>query len=142
MKYDLTIDIVTDDPNNDEIVLYLVEESPWDDSPIEDRLKKIQERIYNTVDVVIDGQFSTKYPDSKGRKIRIQIDCYDPPSDQISKLVEGLSSFVKDNEEYQSAISLKGNAESIRIIYQEQKTETPNQILDPTWTTPVFEGEV
>ena len=71
MKSETTINLITDDPNNDEIVLYLVEESPWE-LPIEDRLRRIQDRIYNTVDVAIDGQLLTTHPETKGRKIRIQ----------------------------------------------------------------------
>ena len=121
MTKKITIDFVGNDPENDEFVLFLVEEGPWENSSSEDRLRVIQDRLYNTVDVAIDGILFEKYPNQRGRKVRIQLDCYDPPSDLIKQLVNAVDQFVNNSEEYQSDIKNRKNVASISFTYREDR---------------------
>jgi hypothetical protein len=114
------IDFITQDPNQNEFVLYLVEEGPWSDS-IDDRMKEIQERIYGAVDAILDGVVANKYPESRGKKIRIQVDGHDNPPSKVSNLAEHLNLFVQNSDEYQNDLKEKGFAENIRIVFNEVK---------------------
>ena len=112
----LTVNLVTWDRANDEYVLYLVEEGPWEASSLPDRLRQIQRRIYNAVDAVIDGHFATRFPDSKGKKARIQLDYHtDAPLDAIEALLHKFSLYISYNQEYQRAIAEKAFISSLRI---------------------------
>src|SRR5258707_14932136 len=91
------IDLVTQDHDADEFVLILVEDGPW---PVEsahwgERLSRIQTRIFEAIDVAVDGHLAAKYPDSKGKIVRVQIDSPGgaPPRlmDLVSKIKERLA---------------------------------------------------
>jgi hypothetical protein len=112
----LTVNLVTWDPDNEEYVLYLVEEGPWEASSLPDRLRQIQKRIYNAVDAVIDGHFATRFPDSKGKKARIKLDYHtDAPLDAIEVLLNTFGIYISQNEEHQRAIEEKAFISGLRI---------------------------
>jgi len=121
MKKEVTIDLITQSPNGDEFMLILVEEGPWDEPITDEKMRDIQERIYNAVDGAIDGYLSKKYPDAKGKKVSVQIDCYDPPTNQVSVLVKRLSQFLETDAEYKAAIINSEHVDGLKIIYREGK---------------------
>lgn len=92
------IDLITQDHSNDEFALILVEDGPW---PVGEDFKKclsrIQARIFDTMDVAIDGHLAAKCPESKGKKVRIQIDSpHGAPSDLVN-LVFKLREYIAEN---------------------------------------------
>jgi len=111
----LIIDIVTEDPLNDEFVLYLVENGPWI-IPLDDRLRIIQDRLYNSLDAVIDGHLAAKYPNSKARKVRIQVDAHDSPPKSVLEVVRRFSSHLLNDIKLQQAISNSPFVQSIRVV--------------------------
>jgi hypothetical protein len=54
MQNNVKIDFITVDKTNNEFVMYLVEDGPWPEGNLENRLLAIQDRIYNAVDVAIE----------------------------------------------------------------------------------------
>jgi hypothetical protein len=69
-----TIDLITETHETGEFALILVEDGPW---PIKgpdwkECLSRIQNRIYDAIDIAIDGHLAARYPDSKGRRVRVQ----------------------------------------------------------------------
>ncbi len=127
MTKKVSIDLITKNPKNNEYKLILVEEGPWEESTLEDRLRKIQDRLYNAVDAAVDGALFQNYPDSKGQKVCVQVDCYDPPSDMIEQLVKGLGQYVDESYEYQNAIKRDQNISSLRIAYNENNMSSTQQ---------------
>ena len=111
----ITFDLVTDDPKNDEIVVYLVEGGPWNDA-LNERLKRLQGRLYDAFDAVVDGALASKYPESKGRRIRIQIDCHKSPPETVLNLVKKFANFIHDSDEYQNAIKKSSFVEDVRVV--------------------------
>lgn len=80
MQNNVKIDFITINKASNEFVMYLVEEGPWSEENIENRLYAIQDRIYNTIDVAIEGkELVGKLPEAKSYNIRVQIDLYDNP---------------------------------------------------------------
>ncbi len=86
--------------------LVLVEEGPWE-GPIEIRLSRIQDRLYGCLDAVLDGKLYEQFPDSKDKKIVIQLDCYNAPAAEVSDFFDRFSNGVLTTTDYRKA--LKGN---------------------------------
>ena len=107
-----TVDLVTINNEKTECALYLVENGPWENTM--EKIKIIQERLYNTLDVAVDGLLADKYPESTGLKIRIQVDAYDNPPNDVPELVEKFNHFITSNDEYVRAVN---NSKYISGLY-------------------------
>lgn len=53
-------------------------------------LARIQNRIYDAIDVAVDGHLVVKYPDAKGKKVRVQIDSPSGAPDRLIRLISRL----------------------------------------------------
>jgi hypothetical protein len=82
-RHQVKIDLVTEHPETGVFAVILVEAGPWAPGTEERELRRIQERLYDCVDVAVDGHLAAKYPDSRGRPIRIQLDTYDIPEELL-----------------------------------------------------------
>jgi hypothetical protein len=93
------IDLITQDHSTGQFVLILVEDGPWpeDASEMTKCLSRIQTRIYDAIDLVVDGHLATKYPESKGKDIRIQIDSPKGAPAQLVDLVSKLRKHILEN---------------------------------------------
>lgn len=101
------IDLVTYDHTNDEFVLILVEDGPWphEVSSWRECLSKIQQRIFDSIDVAVDGQLAAKYPDSRGKKVRVQVDSPSGAPARLKALISTVRDYLQANNEYHSAIA-------------------------------------
>lgn len=116
----MIIDLVTEDPVNDEVVLYLVEEGPWMEESLQERLRSIQARIYDAIDVVVDGHLATKFPELSGRNVRIQLDCHDQPPREIEDLIARFDELISTSDEYRSEIANSDFISGLRILSRSQ----------------------
>jgi hypothetical protein len=114
MAHNITVDLITDDPIHGEFVLHLVEEGPWDVPDTLNRMRVVQNRLYDTVDLVVDGHLAGKYPESKGRNIRIQIDCLDEPK-ELHELVARFSEHMQTDADYRKSIDNSPYVSRLRI---------------------------
>ena len=112
----VTIDFFTVDPSAAEFVLYLVEEGPWTESAIEERLRAIQARIYNAIDAALDGHVAREHPESQGMPVRIQVDLHDHPPEPVRGLVTRLAEHVATDAEYQRDIGQSPHVGGLRIL--------------------------
>jgi hypothetical protein len=112
----VTIDVVTEDPATQEWALYLVEDGPWEANQLEGRLRSLQERIYQAVDVALDGHLANKYPGSRGKKVRIQVDFYDEPPRKVAMVVRAIAEFIRKSPEYRKDIKSSEYIRAIRIV--------------------------
>jgi len=111
---ELTVDLVTEDPINDEYVVYLVEDGPW--TSIENQLRKLQERLYDSFDMIVDGHVATKFPQSLGRKIRLQVDSYNSPPRELIEFVWKFSDYLKNDSERKRLISNSPFIAALRLV--------------------------
>lgn len=117
----VTIDYITQSRDGDEFALYLVESPPWGDDPVA-RARSVQERVYNATDFVLDGQLASDYPDSRGKRVRIDVVCKgDDPPPNIREVVEGLDEVVHTAEDYVRDIQQKGVVSDLRIVYTHER---------------------
>lgn len=109
------IDLITEDPNNGEYVMYLVEDGPWPEADLEQRLRAIQTRLYDAIEIAIDGQLASKFPNALGKPVRIQLDCYDQPPSQVDELVTSLNGLVAESDEWRNDIDTSPYISGLRI---------------------------
>jgi len=93
------VDFVACDPWR----VVLVEEGPWDD--VVTQLSRLQERLYQCVDAVIDGQLVAQFPDSHGCVVTICLDGYDLPQPHTREFFERFSSSVLQLPDYAAALA-------------------------------------
>jgi hypothetical protein len=79
------IDVVGEGPDG-EVIMFIVEERPWDASP--SQVDDLREKLITYAGFVADRGLVRQYPDLEGRPVRIQIDCPEQPTDAIAALVD------------------------------------------------------
>lgn len=82
--------------------IVLVEQGPWQ-IPVTDALLRIQDRLYDCVDAVLDGQLAERVPESKGGTITIRLDCHNVPGADLTKFFEAFSQGVFESPDYKKA---------------------------------------
>lgn len=113
----VTIDLITHRPKDDKFEMVLVVEGPWPDGEIIPRLRELQERLYNYVDVAVDGQLASKYPASKGKGVVIRLDCYDTPENVVANFYDRFSKHIMNSEAIQQDIKTKAFIKSLEFEY-------------------------
>lgn len=113
-----TVDVVTWDEANGEWVLYLVESSPWpcDDDGWRARLGAIQDRILDAVDAAIDGGVAQRFPDSRGKRVRVQFDAPEGTPDRVALLVEAIRRHLRNDPIYADAIRSSQHVSGLRVV--------------------------
>jgi hypothetical protein len=96
------VNFVAKGESPDEWKMILVEEGPWKDAT-QANLKRIQSRLYGCIDAALDGQLAEKFPETRGKKIIIQLDCYNLPRAEISQFFDRFSSEVFSLPDYHEA---------------------------------------
>jgi hypothetical protein len=101
MTTSVTISHVTHDPATDEWVLYLVEDGPWPTSEKDwpHTLRRIQKRVYDAIDVVVDGQLAKRFPDSLKKAVRVQIDSPSGIPSPLAGLIVRFQQALRSDEE-------------------------------------------
>ena len=97
------VDFIAKGTADDEWRMVLVEAGPWHSS--ETRLQSIQDRLYNCIDAAIDGQLAEQFPQTFGKRIVIELDCYDSPEAEIIEFFDRFSGGVLALDEYRNALS-------------------------------------
>ena len=117
MSHRVTIDLVTYKPDTDKFIIVLVEEGPWAENQVRDNLERLQDRLYNCVDVAVDGHLATKYPDSRGKGVVIRLDCYDTPETEVESFFSRFTGHIRQSDEIQHDIVAKGFVASLEFEY-------------------------
>jgi hypothetical protein len=99
-----TVDFVAKGASPDEWKMVLVEQGPWKEA-IADELGRIQNRLYESIDAVLDGQLAEKFPETRGAKIVIQLDGYNVPADEVRDFFSRFSEGVLKAPDYQKALT-------------------------------------
>lgn len=115
------VDFVARGKTPDEWMMVLVEQGPWTDS-IESQLRRLQDRLYGTIDAALQGKLAEKFPESKGKKIIIRLDGYNVPQAEVAAFFDRFSKGVLatpdhkhalKNNQFVKNVSFQANFESI-----------------------------
>ncbi|MFZ3343068.1 MAG: hypothetical protein WA213_19460 [Terriglobales bacterium] len=97
------VDFVARGEAEDEWKMVLVEQGPWA-GPIDDQLRRLQERLYGTIDAALDGQLAEQFPESRGKKLIVQLDAYNVPRAEVSEFFDRFSEGVLSTADYRQAL--------------------------------------
>jgi hypothetical protein len=89
------IDLVSYNPKTDTYSLIIVEERPWDG--LGKRLLELQKRINEYLSFALDGEMMRRYPETKGKQIRILLSTTQPPDPKTSEFLQMVAKFAKEN---------------------------------------------
>jgi len=103
IEHTTVVDFVARGSSPDEWRMVLVEHGPWAGS-IDDQLRRVQERLYGCVDAALDGQLAESFPESSGKKIVIQLDCYNLPEADVGEFFDRFSKGVFAVSDYCDAL--------------------------------------
>jgi hypothetical protein len=117
------IDLVTEHAETGVFAIILVEAGPWAPGTEDRELRRVQNRLYDCLDVAVDGHFAAKYPDSRGRPVRIQLDTYDIPEALVRPFFDRFAKHVDTWAELQQKIQAKQNVGSITLEYNARVIE-------------------
>ena len=114
----IKVDTVTYDPKNDEYVLYFVENGPWPDAPaaLQGLLGEIQNKVFDAMDAAIDGSVVRVYPDSLGKKVRIQVDSPGGCPAQLEELIVKIDNYINETKQYATAIESSPCITGLRVV--------------------------
>lgn len=79
------IDMVAQDMAG-EYRLIMVEDRPWSGSS--EQVQQLRDKINTYALFALDGGMVSRYPDSEGKPVRIQLDCRAMPTGATARLVE------------------------------------------------------
>ena len=99
---EFVIDFVARSETPHEWRLVLVEQGPWSD--VTPELLRLQDRLYNCIDAVLDGQVAAEFPETKSARIVIRLDCYDVPEAEVTEFFRKFSEGVFQIGDYQDAL--------------------------------------
>jgi hypothetical protein len=88
-----TVDFVAKDASSNVWKMVLVESGPWT-GLVDDHLRALQGRLYDCIDAALDGQLAEKFPESKGMRLVVQVDCYNVPRDAVEPFFNQFSAGV------------------------------------------------
>jgi hypothetical protein len=93
VKNPKVIDLVKLDSESDSVILQMIEDRPWKDTP--KRLDELSEKFNNYYDYVIDGWLIKQYPQYEGKKIIFELSSKDQPTGYIKDVCEQMQRFAE-----------------------------------------------
>lgn len=104
------VDFIAKGHDFDEWRMVIVETGPWT-QPIDQQLRRVQERLYGCVDAALSGRLAEQFPQTTGQNIVIQVDCYDLPrievEDFFNRFAEGIFGLADYRDELASSRFVK-----------------------------------
>ena len=92
--------------------MVLLESGPWTGAA-EDHLRALQNRLYACIDAALVGRIAEKFPESKGKRLVIQVDCYNVPRADIESFFQTFSAGVFEAGGYKGAATSTAYVSSI-----------------------------
>lgn len=100
----VVIDFLAKGEDENQWLVVLVEEASAEyDS--DEFLYDFQDRLYNCLDAIIDGQLADKFPDTLNKDIVIRVDCYQVPRQEVEEFFDSFSTGVLAVPDYAEALA-------------------------------------
>jgi hypothetical protein len=106
------VDFIASECSGNVWKMVIIEEGDWS-GEISSYLHRIQGRFYECIDAALDGQLAEQFPESKGKDIVIQLDCYDAPKEDVLEFFDKFSGMAMSLPDYHNALK---NSEFVKSI--------------------------
>lgn len=113
---EMIVDFVSTGKAQNEWRIVLIERGPWTGN-LDDHLRRVQGRLYDCLDLVLDGHFAEKYPASNGGDLIIQIDFYNVEEFSVSEFLSCFSHGIFSSIDYGPAIHESKFAKSMKFEF-------------------------
>ena len=108
----------------DEWQVVLTAVGPWHDVPRE--LLKLQDRLYDCVDAILDGQVAATFPALKGCRVVIRVICVDAPVSEVRAFFERFTQGIFQQADYRKARDQREYASDIGFAISFEQTAEAN----------------
>ena len=102
-KQKTVVDFIARGDTPDQWKMVLVEQGPWSGS-VNDHLRRIQDRLYGCIDAALDGKLAAIFPESHGKNVVLQLDCYNVPRAVVEDFFDRFSAVVFTTDDYRKAL--------------------------------------
>ena len=109
------IDFLGFDSKSSEVLMVMVERRPWQD--VDGQLFQLQEKLNAYLSFALDGEMIEAYPQFRGKRLRILLECSEPPLETMLGFFQPLSDNLL-NSVYPFWSVVIGNAEWMAMIVQ------------------------
>jgi hypothetical protein len=79
------LDLITTDPGSGDVLLVMIERRPWGAHP--QQFRQIEEKINRYMAYALDGFLAEHHPEYAGRRVRLRLDCAQPPAGEAERFV-------------------------------------------------------
>ena len=86
------VDLITRDPDTDEVVLLMLEERRWGSDP--EQLRQLEAKFNSYLEYVLGGHMARQYPDYAELAVRFQLDCVENPRPEDGAFFTSMSNFA------------------------------------------------
>ena len=111
------IDLVTRHASGDTFSLILVEEGPWPEHDLSRELHRVQDRLNDLVDAVLQGVVAQRFPETHGRHIVIRLDGYGLPEAPVGEFCSRFAGHVQTSSDIRDACGSSAFAASLRFEF-------------------------
>jgi hypothetical protein len=108
----VAIDFIAKGQTEDEWLIVLVEAGPWC-PPYEEELRRLQDRLYGCIKAALDGQLAEKFPQTRGRRVRIRLDGYNLPREETLAFFDRFSTGALRLPDYVQALARSENVSGV-----------------------------
>lgn len=116
----IKVDLLTRDDQNDEFAVYLVENGPWPEDAMDERLRQLQTRLNGVLDLAFSGQLAERYPETRGARLRLQVDCYDDAPKIVIALVRAFRDMLAADAGVRAELSAAHKlVKDLRVVCRE-----------------------
>lgn len=109
----IIVDFVAKGDDEDTWKMVLVE-GTWD-MPVEHHLRLLQERLFICVDAALEGQLARKFPETTGKRIIIQVDCYEAPRTEVEDFFTRFATGIFSIPKYRDELEASSHVQDIRF---------------------------
>jgi hypothetical protein len=109
----VTTGLMTYDPKRDAHILVVAEVSDGGAYC----LQRLQRRLYNVVDFVVDGFLAKEHPESRGKSVVIRLDCYNTPREECERFFFQFAEHIYACKETQMTIAKRGHIKDIHFEF-------------------------
>jgi hypothetical protein len=113
-QQEFVVDFIVRGDRSDEWKMVLVEEGEWLE-PLSSRLSLIQRRLFNCIDVAVEGRLYERFPESKLKNLVISIDFYNAPEKEVAEFMDRFSKNVFLLAPYKDLLAQNVFVKSIRF---------------------------
>ena len=111
------IDLVTRHASGHTFSLILVEEGPWHEQALSQELHRVQDRLNDLVDAVLQGIVAQRFPETQGRHIVIRLDGYGLPEAPVEEFCSRFAGHLQTSPDIRDACARSAFASSLRFEF-------------------------